>query len=144
MHKFLNCKTKLNHPYLKKCSVWIGIILMYLPFHANTLTLSTIETQSPANLIKTENCPREFYNVSLPTNGKLCQVFANELPASMVFFVPQAPAEVVEYYQTPDNQFSKVKEIKQRFVLQNQNDTVRLIVSKDGQGSQVDVLIIES
>lgn len=95
-----------------------------------------------SNIIETQTCPTDFYAIKLPNNGKLCQVFATELPASMIFFVPQPPSEVVAFYQQDVSAFSTKKQVKQRYVLQSSDKNTTLIISNDGKGTQVDVLVI--
>ncbi len=105
-----------------------------------------VSTNAPlvSSEIDTQQCPQQFYAVTLPTNGKLCQVFATELPASMIFFVPQAPSEVVDFYRQRSGVFTTTKQVRQRYMLKSDDNTTTLIISKDGQGSQVDVLVVES
>lgn len=106
-------------------------------------TLATFKPSSASQIIETQNCPIQFYQVNLPQNGKLCQVFAAELPASMVFFVPQTPNEVLKYYRSFENTWADTKQVKQRYVLVSVDSKSRLIISADGAGTQVDVLILE-
>lgn len=103
------------------------------PKAANNATLSQIDTQT---------CPNNFYDVKLPSNGKLCQVFASDLPASMIFFVPQNPSEVVAFYKQDPSEFTTTKQVKQRYLLQSDDKNTTLIISNDGKGTQVDVLVI--
>ena len=86
-------------------------------------------------------CPTNFYQVKLPTNGKLCQVFAANLPASMIFFVPQLPEEVIAFYEKDTTTFSTTRQVKDRVLLQSEDKNTTLIISTDGSGTQVDVLV---
>lgn len=86
-------------------------------------------------------CPARFYQLELPSDGKLCQVFAAELPASMIFFVPKDPSQVIDFYQSKDINFSTKREVKGRFLMQSDDKNLTLIISEDGQGTQVDVLV---
>lgn len=88
-----------------------------------------------------EKCPNHFFNVSLPDNGKLCQAYAQELPASMILFVPQKPQDVVAFYQSEQTTFTQSKEVKGRTILQSADKQTTLIISADGEGSQVDILV---
>ena len=89
----------------------------------------------------TQDCPTSFYQIVLPNNGKLCQVFAADLPASMTFHIPQKPAQVVEFYETNDKAFSASKAVKERFIMHSQSNNATLIISPDGHGTQVDILV---
>ncbi len=108
---------------------------------ASALGISKIALQSEFN---SQACPDAFYNVKLPNNGKLCQIFAADLPASMIFFVPQAPNEVITFYQQDSAQFSAIKQVKDRFILQSPDKNTTLIISTDRQGTQVDILVKSS
>jgi hypothetical protein len=89
----------------------------------------------------TQSCPDQFYNVKLPTNGKFCQVFAADLPASMILFVPQEPTKVIEFYQQHGAKFSASKAVKDRFIMNSNDNSATVIFSRDGQGTQVDILV---
>jgi hypothetical protein len=89
----------------------------------------------------TQACPDTFYQLKLPRNGKLCQVFAADLPASMIFFVPDAPSYVIEYFTQDSATFSINKQIKGRYMMQSSDKNTTLIISSDGEGTQVDVLV---
>jgi hypothetical protein len=78
--------------------------------------------------------------VPIPESGKLCQIFAADFPASMVLHVPQAPNTIVQFYQ--DTQlFGEAQVIKERFMMQSEDKNTTVIVSADGEGSQVDILV---
>ena len=94
--------------------------------------------------IETETCPSSFYKIQLPSGGKLCQVFAAELPASMIFHVPVSPQKVIDFYAQNDAMFSTSKQVKDRFMLQSNDKNTTLIISADGDGAQVDVLVKKS
>ncbi|MDT0596004.1 hypothetical protein [Glaciecola petra] len=102
--------------------------------HSNTDISESMQIEAQA-------CPESFYDISLPSGGKLCQVFAADFPASMIFFVPTSPEEVVNFYKNDSTQFTNSKQVKDRFMLQTSDKNTTLIISADGEGSQVDVLI---
>jgi hypothetical protein len=89
----------------------------------------------------TQPCPEHFHEIKIPSNGKFCQVFAAKLPASMIFFVPQPPVEIVEFYKQHSNTFSTTRQVKDRFLMQSSDKNTTLIISNDGQGTQVDILV---
>ena len=90
--------------------------------------------------IRSEGCPANFNKVSIPVNGKLCQIFAADFPASMILFIPQTPEEVVQYYLASGS-FIEPKKIKKRTMLKSTDNNTTLIISKDGGGTQVDILV---
>jgi len=91
--------------------------------------------------IRSAGCPEKFNQVSIPVNGKLCQIFAADFPASMILFIPQTPEEVVQYYLTSSDSFIEPKKIKNRTMLKSADNNTTLIISKDGGGTQVDILV---
>lgn len=102
---------------------------------------SSVKNNTNTNI---HTCPSNFYDVKLPTNGKLCQVFATDLPASMIFFVPQLPEEVIAFYEQDTATFSTTRQVKDRVLLQSEDKNTTLIISTDGSGTQVDVLVKSS
>ena len=113
-----------------------------LALNENYEATDTILSKTEADEgISTQSCPNEFYAVKLPDNGKLCQVFAADLPASMIFFVPESPAQVIEFYQKDQATYSITRQVKDRFMMQSGDKNTTLIISSDGQGTQVDVLV---
>lgn len=89
---------------------------------------------------ETQTCPTDFFQVDIPEGGKLCQIFATDLPASMVFFVPQPVQSVVNFYQN-NAQFKPAQESLQRFIIRSNDNNITVIVSEDGSGTQVDILV---
>lgn len=98
-------------------------------------------TESEVVVLETHTCPKQFYQVQLPSDGKLCQVFAAELPASMIFFVPKSPSEVIRFYSQDPEAFAITKQVKDRYMLQTSDKNTTLIISSDGKGTQVDILV---
>lgn len=94
--------------------------------------------------VKTQTCPDHFYQVKLPNDGKLCQVFAADLPASMIFYVPQLPEAVIAFYKQNTTTFNTTRHVKDRVLLQSEDKNTTLIISSDGKGTQVDVLVKSS
>jgi len=141
-----NMPSKLSH-HFEQFKIGTRMPLKTLVLFALSLAsismLASANSAAPSTVydIDTQNCPNAFYQVDLPENGKLCQVFAADLPASMIFFVPQAPADVLKYYQAKDKVFSVTKQVKDRVMLQSADKNTTLIISSDGNGTQVDVLV---
>ena len=86
-------------------------------------------------------CPTEFNQIKIPLDGKLCQIFAADYPASMVMFIPKAPTEVISNYLAAHPELTQTKQIKSRTLLQSKDKNTTLVVSADGQGTQVDILV---
>lgn len=141
-----NMPSKLSHHFnhfkmgTKMPSKTLALFALSLASISMLASANSAEPNS-INDIDTQNCPNVFYQVDLPEDGKLCQVFAADFPASMIFFVPQAPADVLAYYQAKEKLFSVTKQIKDRVMLQSADKNTTLIISSDGNGTQVDVLV---
>lgn len=108
----------------------------------NTMAVETSDVTEESNVtaFNSQACPTEFFQVPIPVGGKLCQIFATDLPASMVLYVPQTPQSVVDFYQNND-QFQTANASKQRYLIQSKDNNITVIVSADGAGSQVDILV---
>lgn len=135
---------KKSVPSLPAGLLFSLLIGLSLSAHAevSNATASTHHNDAlSATKIKTQSCPDAFYQVKLPDNGKLCQVFATDLPASMIFYVPLTPSEVVDYYKQDNTVFDSSKRVKDRYLLQSSDKNTTLIISSDGKGTQVDVLV---
>ncbi|GBL04908.1 hypothetical protein [Glaciecola sp. KUL10] len=86
-------------------------------------------------------CPSQFNQIKIPLDGKLCQIFAADYPASMVLFIPQTPEKVISHYLAAHPELTSFKQIKSRTILQTKDKNTTLVVSADGQGTQVDILV---
>lgn len=131
---------KCLYPFLRQsqCITLVCIaIFSTISFAQEAVNSDNSETSST---MQTSNCPDNFYDIPVPKTGKLCQMFATDLPASMVFHVPQDVQSTVEYYQN-SSQFNSATKIKERFLIQSIDENATVIVSTDGAGSQVDILI---
>jgi hypothetical protein len=110
----------------------------------NTSMNSNLVDNVGANVdvaIHSEGCPENFNKISIPVNGKLCQIFAADFPASMILFVPETPEDVIKYYLASSDSFVEPKTIKKRTMLKSADNNTTLIISKDGGGTQVDILV---
>ncbi len=110
----------------------------------NTAMHSNLVDNIGANVdvaIRSEGCPENFNKISIPVNGKLCQIFAADFPASMILFVPETPEDVIKYYLASSDSFVEPKIIKKRTMLKSADNNTTLIISKDGGGTQVDILV---
>lgn len=108
-----------------------------------SVILMTIAPLALANtsVVKSSPCPTQFNSIAIMQTGKVCQIFAADYPASMVYFVPTSPAQVVEYYLSSTSQFESATEVKNRTIMKSRDGNTTLIVSKDKAGTQVDVLV---
>lgn len=88
-----------------------------------------------------EPCPAEFYALPLYPEAKLCQLFDDALPASLTYHASTDQQSTQEFYTKELGIADSIKELKGRIVLEYENANKIIIISKDGAGTQVDVLI---
>ncbi|MFT6738237.1 MAG: hypothetical protein ACJA0G_002384 [Kangiellaceae bacterium] len=86
-------------------------------------------------------CPKDFYTLPLYPSAKFCQLFAEKLPASMSYFAGSDLQTTKAFYLDKLGQAEDEKMLKGRIVLQYSNGQKVVVISKDGQGSQIDILI---
>lgn len=96
---------------------------------------------SKASSPEISTCPSVFYSINLHNDAKLCQIFDSSKPASLIYHVNETPNNVVDFFLV-NHQLTKHSHIHNRVLLMNADKTHRVIVSPDGEGSQVDILII--
>lgn len=87
-------------------------------------------------------CPTSFYHILLINDARQCQQFDDSLPASLVYFTHRQVHDVIRFYQTQDTSLIVHGQKNNRTVLKTQDDSVRIVVSPDHQGTQVDILVI--
>lgn len=104
---------------------------------AGLFSLSALGANSAPN---TSTCPSEFYTVPLMANASLCQRFSDKLPATMIYHAKQMPNAVMNYYLQQDLGLTFESAFRNRKVLSNAENSIRVVVSPDNQGTQVDIL----
>lgn len=90
---------------------------------------------------KTMPCPANFHSVSIPDDARQCQLFDTELPATMVYFTPHDKASVIAYYQAAIAGLQERSTFNERTLLSAKGESIRIVVSPDGEGTQVDILV---
>lgn len=86
-------------------------------------------------------CPTDFYQLPLVPNATYCQIFDQDLPASMSYFAALPQAEVKAFYLESLGQPDKDDTEHGRIVLLFKQGQHTVIISADGSGSQVDMLV---
>ncbi|MCU7555458.1 hypothetical protein OCL06_12755 [Alteromonas sp. ASW11-19] len=91
-------------------------------------------------------CPVEFFSLRIPQAAKQCQLFDTQtesrtLPASMVFFMAQGHTDVVRQLQQTMPALAVHSTFNQRTLLVSSNNAIRVVVSPDGDGAQIDILV---
>jgi hypothetical protein len=101
----------------------------------------TTLTSEKLSEIHTPTCPADFYTLPLYPQAKFCQLFAEELPASMSYFANSDQQTAKNFYLDQLGQAEDETMLNGRIVLQYANGQKVVVISKDGQGSQIDILI---
>lgn len=86
-------------------------------------------------------CPNEFHQLPVYPGAKLCQLFDDTFPATLTYHAKVGIDVAANFYLKELGDTSKDAQIKGRRVLRFNNDNPIVIISKDGQGSQVDILM---
>lgn len=105
------------------------------------LCFSVSASASKSIDMPTSECPEQFNSIKLPVDGKLCQVFAADYPASMVIHIPNSPEEVISQYLANHPSLKRKNSTHTRTMLQSDDKNTTLIVSPDGSGTQMDILV---
>lgn len=95
-------------------------------------------TQGPA----LSDCPSAFYSVPLTEQAKQCQLFEDDFPASMIYHDKRAPESLIAYYQATQPEFEIHSAFNERTLLIDESQNLRVVISPDGQGSQIDILVL--
>ena len=130
---------RLIHPKLLTtlCRTAIyALAAVVMSAHANETPKS--ESSQP----ETSACPSEFYDVPMPKNAKQCQPFDADFPASMVFFIAASPDKIVANYLAEMPELALKGNHNNRVLMVNSKQNIRIIVSPDGEGAQVDILVL--
>ncbi|MFC3092625.1 hypothetical protein DRW07_00220 [Alteromonas sediminis] len=89
------------------------------------------------------NCPENFHSIALHQDAKLCQIFDEGLPATLVYHLKLSPNQVVTYYTQADG-FEVRSVVGERTLISNNQDSKRIVISPDGKGTQIDILVIST
>jgi hypothetical protein len=93
------------------------------------------------NHVNVQSCPENFYTLPLYPNAKFCRLFAEGLPSSMSYFASSNQKTTKAFYVEQLGQAEDEKILHGRIVLQYSNGQKVVVISKDGKGSQIDILI---
>lgn len=116
---------------LKVCVLWLSL----------SFTAAMADDHAADTPKYNQTCPEDFYSLPLYPNAKYCQLFAEELPASLSYFALSDQQTAKTFYLEKLGQAEAESMLKGRIVLQYAKGQKVVIISKDGQGSQVDILV---
>ncbi|GGF73685.1 hypothetical protein [Alteromonas lipolytica] len=106
------------------------------------MATDSLATTAPVSQPQISTCPDDFFTVKIHEDAKQCQPFDTELPASLIYFIGQTPDAIVAYYLALMPDLSLKGEHNKRVLLVNTAQNVRVVVSPDGEGAQVDILVL--
>ncbi|WP_394221537.1 hypothetical protein [Alteromonas gracilis] len=87
------------------------------------------------------SCPTEFQKVKISDDASQCQAFDESLTAVMVYHSPKTPNEMLNVYLSAHPALKAHEPISGRTLLSSEDRNIRVIISPDNTGSQVDILI---
>lgn len=105
------------------------------------ITLAAYSPTLFASSATTQSCPSNFHTVSMPSNASFCQRFDATYPATMVFYSNDSQQNLVAHYRDAYPGLEVRSTVQGRTLLTADNNTVRVIISPDNGGSQVDMMI---
>lgn len=108
------------------------------------MAADSVATTAPESQPAISSCPADFFKVKVHEEAKQCQPFDTEIPASMVYFIGDTPDAIVAYYLALMPELSLKGEHNRRVLLLNDTQNIRVVVSPDGEGAQVDILVLET
>jgi len=87
------------------------------------------------------SCPSDFQQVKISDDARQCQAFDESKTAVMVYHSPRSPSELLNVYQTAHPSLKTHTPVSGRTLLSSEDKGVRVIISPDNTGSQVDILV---
>ena len=106
-----------------------------------TLALLVFASSSALTAPVTSDCPAEFHGIAIHQQAKLCQIFDDGKPASMVYHVDALPSETLDFYTTQAT-LEVESSVSGRTLLLSSDKRSRVVISADGTGSQIDLLAL--
>ena len=97
-----------------------------------------VDTSSKQRVV---SCPTEFQQVKISDDARQCQAFEKNITSVMVYHSPSSPSEMLSVYQAAHPSLQTHSPIKGRTLLSSEDKTVRVVISPDNSGSQVDILV---
>ncbi|WP_034474714.1 hypothetical protein [Aestuariibacter salexigens] len=109
---------------------------------ASSLTaLCLLASYAASAQMETQTCPSAFHDLPLHQSARLCQTFDDTVPASLVYHADVLPSEAADFYSQQNNFTFTSASVKGRTVLTTDNQDKIVVISADGDGAQIDILI---
>ena len=131
-----------NFRYMTTYMTMRRYLLSALGFSMMTLSMSAHATSAPESQPDITTCPASFYAVKIHEEARQCQRFDAQMPASMVYFVNDSTDALVAFYLALMPDLHLKGEHNARILLTNDAGDVRVVVSPDGEGAQIDILVV--
>ena len=90
---------------------------------------------------ETAKCPAQFYQLPLYPEARLCMIFDDSLPASLTYHANATTGETQAFYQQHFGSNASWTEQKGRIKVVSADNNQTIIISVDGAGTQVDILV---
>lgn len=117
------------------------LVKLILTLIGMTTILLHAGISASTSVASSQTCPSEFFTLPLYPKASLCQLFDQQLPASLIYHANTDQDATRAFYQDALGDPQTHQEAKGRIVLQYQNGQHIIIISPDGQGTQVDILV---
>ncbi|MBC3765192.1 hypothetical protein [Neptunicella marina] len=94
-----------------------------------------------ANAVAESECPTLFFNLPLYPQANYCQQFNDAPPATLTYHANAGMQQTAEYYQKQLGKPGSDSMFKGRRVMQFDQGNTIIVLSVDGNGTQVDILV---
>ncbi|WJG08884.1 hypothetical protein [Aliiglaciecola sp. LCG003] len=105
------------------------------------LSIASQAQESAQTDLSAVSCPADFYAIPLFKEARMCQIFAEDLPASMTYHAQANQQTTSDFYLQQLGQAQRMETHQGRILMAYDNDNKIIIISKDGGGTQVDILV---
>lgn len=105
------------------------------------VSTSVIAEQGDAESMNTQICPTKFHDLPLFPNAKMCQIFGENLPATMTYHATTDLQTTRDFYTEALGEADSISMLKGRIQLEYDDANKIIMLSEDGAGTQVDVLV---
>ncbi|BFT31299.1 hypothetical protein D210916BOD24_24750 [Alteromonas sp. D210916BOD_24] len=98
---------------------------------------------TPSLSSKVVECPTNFQGVKLVEKAKQCQWFNQRLPSALVYYTDYSPSHVLSFYEKNLANAVVHSPVNQRILVTAHQGAVKVVISPDKSGSQVDILVLD-
>ncbi|WP_416306271.1 hypothetical protein [Neptunicella sp. SCSIO 80796] len=108
----------------------------------NSLLFAGLLLSGPA--VAETGCPTDFFQTPLYPDARFCQTFNDKLPATLSYHANSGIDETADFYLQQLGNPGSDEMLKGRRVLQFEQGQKIVVLSVDGQGTQIDILVKQS